>query len=136
MPENADEAFGIAVCQSCLLLCRSPSHARGFLPSKIESLSVIRFLHICMLVDHSVAHLHLSTRGISIWQKAQIKYVLDGVSAPKVMLVMLVYTEPPECLFKALDSFVSCHCPAAYIRVFVSFDGDEADEPYYTSVSG
>jgi chitin synthase len=60
----------------------------------------------------------------------RIKLVLDDATAPKVVIVMPCYKEEPEILITAVDSVVDCDYPAACIHVFLSFDGDQQDEPY------
>jgi len=64
-----------------------------------------------------------------VGRKKQINYLLND-KAPKVMVVMPVYKEPPESLFKALDSVVTCEYPTSCLHVFMSFDGDDVDELY------
>ncbi|KIW58415.1 hypothetical protein PV05_02937 [Exophiala xenobiotica] len=63
-----------------------------------------------------------------------IKYPLNECTAPKIVVVMPVYKEPPESLWKALNSVVECDYPAACIHVFVSFDGDSIDELYLKTI--
>lgn len=65
-----------------------------------------------------------------IGRKKQIKHELHPIHSPKVMVVMPVYKEQPESLFKALDSLVSCDYPPDCLHVFLSFDGDDVDALY------
>ncbi|EXJ83267.1 chitin synthase [Capronia coronata CBS 617.96] len=67
---------------------------------------------------------------IPLGRKKLVKYTLDERIAPKVVVVMPVYKEPPESLWAALNSVVHCDYPAACIHVFLSFDGDGIDELY------
>ncbi|KKY21474.1 putative chitin synthase d [Phaeomoniella chlamydospora] len=47
---------------------------------------------------------------------------------------MPVYKEHPDVLLTAINSLVSCDYPAACIHVFLSFDGDDIDELYLTTL--
>ena len=108
-----------------------PTHARGFLQPSIEAIfQWFAFFTFAVLL--TVPWLVCVYRIVvyPFGRKKQIKHQLDEETAPKVMVVMPVYKEPPESLFKALDSVVSCDYPAACIHVFVSFDGEEVDELY------
>ena len=58
----------------------------------------------------------------------KIKEVLDDISAPKVVVVMPVYKEPPDVLLTAVNSVVDCDYPRGSIHLFLSFDGDQIDE--------
>lgn len=69
-----------------------------------------------------------------IGRRKLVKYPLDEHNAPKVMVVMPVYKEPPESLWTALNSVVDCDYPAACIHVFLSFDGKDIDELYLKTV--
>ena len=74
---------------------------------------------------------------IIVWpfgRKKLINRPLDDRTAPKVVVVMPVYKEPPESLCTALNSVVDCEYPAACIHVFLSFDGDDIDELYLKTV--
>ncbi|KAF5638909.1 chitin synthase [Fusarium tjaetaba] len=64
----------------------------------------------------------------------RMKQVLDDVTAPKVIIVMPCYREEPEVLLKAVNSVVECDYPPACIHVFLSFDGDEEDELYLSTI--
>ncbi|KIW14303.1 hypothetical protein PV08_07085 [Exophiala spinifera] len=63
-----------------------------------------------------------------------IKSPLNDLNAPKVVVVMPTYKEPPDSLWKALNSVVKCDYPASSIHVFLSFDGDEVDELYLKTI--
>ena len=71
---------------------------------------------------------------IPLGRTKRVKYSLNERTAPKVVVVMPVYKEPPETLWTALNSVVSCDYPAACIHVFVSFDGDNIDELYLKTI--
>ncbi|EXK91658.1 chitin synthase [Fusarium oxysporum f. sp. raphani 54005] len=64
----------------------------------------------------------------------RMKQVLDDVTAPKVVIVMPCYREEPEVLLKAVNSVVECDYPPACIHVFLSFDGEEEDELYLSTI--
>lgn len=64
----------------------------------------------------------------------RIKQVLDEVSAPKVVIVMPCYKEDPEVLVTAVNSVVECDYPPSCIHVFLSFDGDQEDELYLSTI--
>jgi chitin synthase len=64
----------------------------------------------------------------------RIKQVLDDVTAPKVVVVMPCYREEPGVLLKAVNSVVDCDYPPACIHVFLSFDGEEEDELYLSTI--
>ncbi|KIW41604.1 uncharacterized protein PV06_07147 [Exophiala oligosperma] len=63
-----------------------------------------------------------------------IKAPLNDRNAPKVVVVMPIYKEPPDTLWKALNSVVKCDYPAACIHVFLSFDGEDIDELYLKTI--
>lgn len=60
--------------------------------------------------------------------------MLNEKTAPKTVVVMPVYKEHPDVLLLAINSVVSCEYPAACIHVFLSFDGDDVDELFLTTV--
>jgi chitin synthase len=64
----------------------------------------------------------------------RIKQVLDEISAPKVVIVMPCYKEEPEILVTAINSVVDCDYPPSCIHVFLSFDGDQEDELYLSTI--
>ena len=64
----------------------------------------------------------------------RIKRVLDDRTAPKVVIVMPCYREELAVLVNAVDSVVDCDYPAACIHLFLSFDGDEANELYQNTL--
>jgi chitin synthase len=64
----------------------------------------------------------------------RVRGSLNERTAPKVMVVMPVYKEPPDILWTALNSVVHCDYPAACIHVFLSFDGDDIDELYLKTI--
>lgn len=108
-----------------------PKQARGFFPQIVEE--YLQWFAFCTFAILLTVPWLICVYRIVVYpfgRKKQIKYELDETSAPKVVVVMPVYKEPPESLFKALDSVVSCDYPAACIHVFVSFDGDAVDELY------
>lgn len=108
-----------------------PKRARNWLPFDLqESLQWFAFYAFALLL--TVPWLILVYRIIvyPVGRKSQINHKLNEYTAPKVVVVMPVYKEPPESLFKALDSVVGGEYPAACIHVFVSFDGDDIDELY------
>ncbi|KYK59702.1 glycosyltransferase family 2 [Drechmeria coniospora] len=64
----------------------------------------------------------------------RIKSVLDDVTAPKIVIVMPCYREELDVLITAINSVVDCDYPAACIHVFLSFDGDQVDELYVSTI--
>lgn len=66
----------------------------------------------------------------SIGRTKRIKRTLDERTAPKTVVVMPVYKEPPDVLIAAIDSVVDCDYPAGCIHVFLSYDGGGVDESY------
>lgn len=64
----------------------------------------------------------------------RIKQLLDEDSAPKVVIVMPCYQEDPEVLITAVNSVVDCDYPPSCIHVFLSFDGDQEDELFLTTI--
>lgn len=67
-------------------------------------------------------------------RKSRIKHALHEQSAPKVVIVMPIYKEPPDTLWTALTSVVSSDYPGACMHVFLSFDGDSIDELYLKTI--
>ena len=70
----------------------------------------------------------------SLGRRKQIKHILNEKTAPKTVVVMPVYKEHPDVLLLAINSVVSCEYPAACIHVFLSFDGDDVDELFLTTI--
>ena len=70
----------------------------------------------------------------SLGRRKQIKHILNEKTAPKTVVVMPVYKEHADVLLAAINSVVSCEYPAACIHVFLSFDGDDIDELFLTTV--
>lgn len=64
----------------------------------------------------------------------RISQVLDESTAPKIVIVMPCYKEEPDVLITAIDSVVDCDYPPSCIHVFISFDGDQEDELYLTTI--
>jgi len=107
-----------------------PKAARGFMPAIIQEwLQWFAFFTFAVLL--TIPWLICAYRIVlyPVGRKKQINYLLND-KAPKVMVVMPVYKEPPESLFKALDSVVTCEYPTSCLHVFMSFDGDDVDELY------
>jgi chitin synthase len=70
----------------------------------------------------------------SLGRIKSIDYVLDELTAPKIVVVMPVYKEEPDILLTAINSVVDCDYPSSCIHVFLSFDGDQIDELYLKTV--
>jgi chitin synthase len=70
----------------------------------------------------------------SLGRRKLINHMLNEQTAPKTVVVMPVYKEHPDVLLLAINSVVSCEYPAACIHVFLSFDGDDVDELFLTTV--
>lgn len=71
---------------------------------------------------------------IPLGRKRLVSYILDERIAPKVVVVIPVYKEPPDSLWAALNSVVRGDYPPACIHVFLSFDGDSIDELYLKTI--
>lgn len=69
-----------------------------------------------------------------IGRRKLVKSPLTEHNAPKVVVVMPVYKEPPDSLWTALNSVVDCDYPPECIHVFLSFDGEEIDELYLRTI--
>ncbi|KAL9114466.1 MAG: hypothetical protein Q9227_001547 [Pyrenula ochraceoflavens] len=87
---------------------------------------------ILLIVPWLFCIYQLATNSISRTKK--IDYQLDEKSAPKIVVVMPVYKEEPDVLLVAINSVVSCDYPAGCIHVFLSFDGDNIDELYLSTI--
>ena len=70
----------------------------------------------------------------SLGRNKRVKYVLDELSAPKVVVVMPCYKEDPDILMRSMDSVITCDYPPSCIHVFLSFDGDEEDELFFRTI--
>jgi chitin synthase len=70
----------------------------------------------------------------SVGRSRRIKSVLDEASAPKVVIIMPCYKEIPEILLRTCDSLVDCEYPPSCLHIFLSFDGDEEDELYLSTI--
>lgn len=64
----------------------------------------------------------------------RIKQLLDEDSAPKVVIVMPCYKEELDVLITAINSVVECDYPPSCIHVFLSFDGDQEDELFLSTI--
>lgn len=63
-----------------------------------------------------------------------IKHILEEGDAPKVVIVMPCYKELPDILLRTVNSLVDCQYPSACLHVFLSFDGDQEDDLYLTTL--
>ncbi|RMZ74724.1 hypothetical protein DV737_g5801, partial [Chaetothyriales sp. CBS 132003] len=72
-------------------------------------------------------------RAVDVLQEL-VTWELTEHNAPKVVVVMPVYKEPAESLWRGLNSVVESDYPAACMHVFVSFDGDDIDELYLNTL--
>ncbi|KAI9879830.1 MAG: hypothetical protein M1830_006853 [Pleopsidium flavum] len=70
----------------------------------------------------------------SLGRTKRIKHILDETSAPKTVIVMPVYKEDPDILVTAIDSVVDCDYPPSCLHVFLSFDGDQEDELFLSTI--
>ena len=70
----------------------------------------------------------------SLGRAKKITYTLDERTAPKIVIVMPVYKEECDVLLTAINSVVNCEYPSACIHVFLSFDGDQIDEVYLSTL--
>ncbi|RMZ79964.1 hypothetical protein DV738_g3087, partial [Chaetothyriales sp. CBS 135597] len=71
---------------------------------------------------------------VPLGRKKLVTWELTEQNSPKVVVVMPVYREPPDSLWRGLNSVVESDYPAARIHVFVSFDGEDIDELYLKTV--
>ncbi|KAK6436393.1 hypothetical protein LTR95_007420 [Oleoguttula sp. CCFEE 5521] len=71
----------------------------------------------------------------NIGRSRRIKYVLDEHTAPKMVIVMPCYHEPPDILLRTVDSIVDCEYPPSCLHVFLSFDGEQEDELYLNTLA-
>lgn len=60
----------------------------------------------------------------------KIKQAFAERTAPKIVIVMPVYQEPPSELIKTIDSVVNSDYPKCRIHLFISYDGVTMDESY------
>ncbi|KAK2603785.1 hypothetical protein QQS21_004070 [Conoideocrella luteorostrata] len=67
-------------------------------------------------------------------RKKRIKRMLDDSTAPKIVVMMPCYHEEPDVLFSAIDSVVECDYPATCVHLFLSFDGQEVDDLYVSTM--
>lgn len=70
----------------------------------------------------------------SLGRTKKIKHILDEIVAPKVVIVLPCYKEPPEILLRTVDSLVECDYPQACLHIFLSFDGDQEDDLYLHTI--
>ena len=70
----------------------------------------------------------------NVGRSAQIKRTLDDYSAPKVVIIMPCYNEEPKILLRTIDSIVDADYPPSCLHVFLSFDGDEENELYLSTL--
>jgi chitin synthase len=59
---------------------------------------------------------------------------LHDVTAPKILIVIPIYKENPESLWNALVSVVESDYPVGAIHLFLSFDGEDLDELYLSTL--
>ncbi|KAK5175496.1 uncharacterized protein LTR77_000635 [Saxophila tyrrhenica] len=70
----------------------------------------------------------------NIGRTRRIKTVLDEYSAPKVVICVPCYKEEPEVLLRTVDSIVDCDYPPSCLHIFLSFDGEQEDELYLSTI--
>lgn len=70
----------------------------------------------------------------SVGRKRRIKHVLNEQTAPKVVIVMPCYKEVPDILLRTVDSLVDCEYPPSCLHIFLSFDGDQEDDLYLSTI--
>lgn len=71
----------------------------------------------------------------SLGRTPLIKHILDESAAPKIVVVVPCYKEPPDILLRTLNSIVGCDYPPACLHTFLSFDGDQEDDHYLTTLA-
>lgn len=111
-----------------------PTITQYFPRSLVQFLQKFAFWTFALLpiVPWLVSVYRLATS--SLGRTRQIKYLLNEQTAPKTVVLMPVYNEDPDVLWKAINSVVSCDYPASCIHVFLSFDGDDIDELYLATI--
>lgn len=70
----------------------------------------------------------------SLGRTKKIKHILDETSAPKIVIVMPCYKEVPDILIRTIDSLVDSDYPSSCIHTFLSFDGDQEDDLYLSTI--
>ena len=112
-----------------------PARITQYFPAVAVSI-LQKFAFYAFAVLLSIPWLVLVYRTVvhPIGRKKLVTKQLNYYNAPKVMVVMPVYREPPDSLWKALNSVVTCDYPAEALHVFVSFDGEDIDELYLKTI--
>lgn len=112
-----------------------PRHVLQYLPSTlIQVLQQFAFYSFAAMLVVPWLFCVYRIIVIPLGRTKRVKFPLNERTAPKLVVVMPVYKEPPETLWTALNSVVKCDYPAACIHVFVSFDGDSIDELYLKTI--
>ncbi|KAL9082317.1 MAG: hypothetical protein Q9159_006521 [Coniocarpon cinnabarinum] len=60
--------------------------------------------------------------------------LLEDDSAPKVVVILPCYKEPPDLLLRTVNSIVESVYPKSCIHVFLSFDGEDEDQLYLDTI--
>jgi chitin synthase len=111
-----------------------PTITRYFPPKLVSILQWFAFwtFAVLLVIPWMMCVYRLTTT--SLGRRKQIKHNLNEKTAPKTVVVMPVYKEHPDVLLLAINSVVNCEYPPACIHVFLSFDGDDIDELFLTTV--
>ena len=112
-----------------------PTAATKHFPTQVtgvlQSIAFYGFLIVLSVPWIICIYQHLTSK---LGRKKKMKQVLNDDNAPKVVVVMPVYNEECEVLITAVNSVVDCDYPPAAIHVFLSFDGDQVDELYLSTL--
>lgn len=112
-----------------------PATVTGVLPRLLVSdLRWFAFVTFALLLDVPFLLCIYQLATTSLGRTRKIEYVLEAETAPKIVVVMPVYNEKPDVLLTAVNSVVDCEYPSSCIHVFLSFDGDQIDEKYLTTL--
>lgn len=104
--------------------------AQRFPPKMVDGLQVFAFYTFAgLLIVPWLADVYQHVTN-HLGRGRRVKEVLDEFNAPKVVVVMPVYKEEADVLFKAVNSIADSDYPSCNIHIFLSFDGDAVDELY------
>ncbi|EME47734.1 glycosyltransferase family 2 protein, partial [Dothistroma septosporum NZE10] len=75
---------------------------------------------------------HLTTHYVG--RKKRTRAVLDSRTAPKVVIALPCYHEKPEVLLRTVNSIADAEYPPSCMHIFLSFDGDQEDELFLSTI--
>lgn len=62
------------------------------------------------------------------------EYLKPGAKLCPRVIVMPCYNEEPDVLLRTIDSIVDCEYPPSCMHIFLSFDGDQENELYLSTI--